>query len=434
MTHPLAGGTLGVGRNPDLEVPNRLLRGGTVKEIYEMRGAGRSIREIARELGISRNSVRKYLRSLGVPKEEPRRRRPSKLDPYTDHIDTRLSEGLDNCVVLLRELRALGYDGGYTILKDYVQPRRRRRQPNATIRFETGPGEQAQVDWGSLAYIAKDGRKRRVWAFVMVLSWSRAIYVEFVRRADVATFMRCHVNAFDYFGGVPRRCLYDNAKVVVLGRDSDGRPEWNSRMLDFSLRVGFEMRLCRPYRAQTKGKVESGVKYVRRNLWPTVRFSDDSDMNRQGMEWCETVANERVHGTTKSRPKALLERERAHMPTLPERSGLAPYLREERKVGRDGYVNWDGAWYGVPWSWAGRTVQVGLGSGMVEIWSDADRLAVHPRAHRRGQRLTLPGQWAGLVNGDAGPRKEAVAVQVSAAQVERRSLEVYELLASGGVR
>ena len=434
MTHPLAGGTLGVGRNLDLEVANRLLRGGTVKEIYEMSGSGRSIREIARELGVSRNSVRKYLRSPGVPKEEPRRRRPSKLDPYTDHIGTRLSEGLDNCVVLLRELRALGYSGGYTILKDYVQPRRRRRQPRATVRFETGPGEQAQVDWGSLAYIAEDGRKRRVWAFVMVLSWSRAIYVEFVRRADVATFMRCHVNAFEYFGGVPRRCLYDNAKVVVLGRDGDGRPEWNSRMLDLSLRVGFGMRLCRPYRAQTKGKVESGVKYVRRNLWPTVRFSDDAEMNRQGMEWCETVANERVHGTTKRRPKTLLEEERSHMEALPERSGLAPYLREERKVGRDGYVHWDGAWYGAPWSWAGRSVQVGLGSGMVEIWSDSDRLAVHPRAHRQGQRLTLPGQWAGLVDGDDSPRREALAVQVSAGQVERRSLEVYELAATGDVR
>ena len=123
------------------------------------------------------------------------------------------------------------------------------------MRFETGPGEQVQVDWGSLSYITEDGRKRRVWAFVMVLSWSRAIYVEFVRRADVATFMRCHINAFEYFGGAPRRCLYDNAKVVVVGRDESGRPEWNSRMLDFALRVGFEMRLCRPYRAQTKGKV-----------------------------------------------------------------------------------------------------------------------------------------------------------------------------------
>ena len=405
-----------------------------MKELYELKGEGRSLRGIARDLGIWRNSVRKYLRSAEVPRAKPRPRRPSKLDGYTEYIDGRLSEGLENCVVLLRELRARGYTGGYTILKDYVQPRRRRRQPVATVRFETGPGEQPQVDWGSLAYVAEDGRKRRVWAFVMVLSWSRAIYVEFVRRADVATFMRCHINAFEYFGGVPRRCLYDNAKVVVLGRDEAGRPEWNSRMVDFALRVGFQMRLCRPYRAQTKGKVESGVKYVRRNLWPTVRFSDDDDMNRQGLEWCETVANERVHGTTRERPRVLLGKERPHLGALPERSGLTPYLREERKVSRDGYVHWDGAWYGVRWSWASKMVQVGPRSGMVEIWSGDERLAVHPRAHKAGQRLTLPGQWAGLVNGDEGPRREAVAVQVSAGQVERRSLDVYELVAAGGVQ
>ena len=110
-----------------------------MKEIYEMRGAGLSIREIARELGVSRNSVRKYLRSPGVPKEEPRRKRPSKLDPYTDHIDTRLSEGLDNCVVLLRELRSLGYSGGYTILKDYVQPRCRPPAASGDDEVRDGP-------------------------------------------------------------------------------------------------------------------------------------------------------------------------------------------------------------------------------------------------------------------------------------------------------
>ena len=108
-----------------------MLRGGTVKELYEMKGQGRSIRGIARELRISRNSVRKYLRSPGVPKEKRRRRRGSKLDPYTEYIDGRLSDGLENCVVLLRELRVRGYRGGYTILEEYVQPRRRRRQPQS---------------------------------------------------------------------------------------------------------------------------------------------------------------------------------------------------------------------------------------------------------------------------------------------------------------
>jgi hypothetical protein len=258
--------------------------------------------------------------------------------------------------------------------------------------------------------------------------------VEFVRQADVATFKGCHLRAFEYFGGVPRRCLYDNAKVVVLGRDEEGRPEWNRRMLDLSLRVGFEMRLCRPYRAQTKGKVESGVKYVRRNLWPSVRFTGDADLNRQALEWRDGVANRRMHGTTGQRPGELLERERAHLGPLPERSGLTPYLREDRKVGRDGYVHFQGAWYGVRWTWAGATVQVGLRSSMVEVWAGDQRLAVHPQAQRPGQRFTLPGQWEGLVTSDGRPRKEALAVQVAAGQVERRPLEVYEAAAAGGVR
>ena len=256
---------------------------------------------VARELGVARNTVRRYLKSPEAMRPKPRRQRSSKLDAYAAYVERRLGEGLDNCVVLHRELRGRGYDGGYSILKAYVSPHRR-RQPRATMRFETEPGEQAQVDWGSFSYAGTDGRKHRIWAFVMVLGWSRAIYVEFVRRADVASFMQCHVNAFEYFGGAPRRRLYDNAKVVVLGRDADGRPEWNRRMLDLSLRIGFELRVCQPYRAQTKGKVESGVKYVRGNLWPSVRFTDDMDLNRQILKSCDAVANRRVHGTRGRRP------------------------------------------------------------------------------------------------------------------------------------
>lgn len=405
-----------------------------MKELYELKGEGQSIRGIARELGISRNTVRRYVRSPGVPKSRSRPKRGSKLESYTEYIDGRLSEGLDNCVVLLREIRELGYEGSYPTLTSYVRPWRRPRQAKATVRFETEAGEQAQVDWGVFSYSAENGGRRRMWGFVMVLGFSRAIYVELVRRADVATFIRCHINAFEYFGGVPRRCLYDNAKVVVVERDEEGRHEWNSRMLDFARRVGFELRVCRPYRAQTKGKVESGVKYVRNNFWPSARFTDDSDLNRQAIEWCDIIANERVHGTTDEIPKRMLEVERSSLGVLPDRSGLGVYLREDRKVARDGYVNWNGSWYGVPWSWAGSVVQVGANAGTVEIWSGSERLAIHPRAHRRRQRLTLPGQWQGLVNGDTRPRREAIAVQMSAQQVESRPLDVYEMLAGGGVR
>ena len=320
------------------------------------------------------------------------------------------------------------------MVKSYVSPRRRRHQVQATVRFETEPGEQAQVDWGSFAYVDERGRKRRMWAFVMVLSWSRAIYVEFVRRADTASFIQCHVNAFEYLGGVPRRCLYDNAKVVTLGRDEDGRIEWNRRMLDFALRLGFELKLCQPYRAQTKGKVESGVKYVRGNLWPGVRFTDDADLNRQAVEWCDTVANRRLHGTTYQAPTVMLKQEQHHLGKAPERTTLAPYLREDRIVARDGFVSWEGSRYGVYWKWVGATVQVGQRMGTVEIWSGDQRLAVHPRSQGVGQRFTLPGQWEGLPKADGRPQQEAVAVQIPVGEVERRSLEVYDLAAAGGAR
>ena len=250
-----------------------------MKKIYEMKGAGHSARAIARELGVARNTVLRYLKTPDAMRPKPRSPRGSKLDAYAEHIDRRMSEGLENCRALLREIRGLGYEGSYTILSEYVRPRRRCRQPEATMRFETAPGEQAQVDWGSLSYIGAGGKQRRVWVFVMTMGWSRACYVELVRKADTAAFIQCHVNAFEYLGGVPRRCLYDNTEVVTLGKDEDGQVLWNRRMLDFARRGGFEARLCRPYRAQTKGKVESGVEYVRRNMWPSIRFTTASSGN-----------------------------------------------------------------------------------------------------------------------------------------------------------
>jgi hypothetical protein len=176
---------------------------------------------------------------------------------------------VENCVVLMRELKEQGYAGSYTILKEFVHPLRGRSSINATMRFETAPGEQVQVDFGSFPYRSAEGTERRVWGFLMVLSYSRMAYLEFVPRADVTTFIRCHLNGFDRLGGIARRCLYDNAKLVVLHRNGSGQPVWNERFLDFALRLGFEVRLCRPYRPQTKGRVESGIKYVKGNFWPS---------------------------------------------------------------------------------------------------------------------------------------------------------------------
>ena len=155
----------------------------------------------------------------------------------------------------------------------------------------------------------------------MALGWSRACYVELVRRADTTDFIQCHVNAFEYLGGTPRCCLYDNAKVITLGPYQERQPVWNWRMLDFSIGVGFEVRLCSPYRAQTNGKVESGVKYVRRNMCPSLRFPDDAGLNRQGLEWCDTVADRRI----------------------PRRQTATPWWRPTSRPCRTGKAMWGGA-------------------------------------------------------------------------------------------
>ena len=262
----------------------------------------------------------------------------------------------------------------------------------------------------------------------MVLSWSRALYVEFVRRADLPTFLGCHVRAFEALGGMAKTCLYDNTKLVVLSRDEAGEPIFTPGFLDFSLRVGFVPRLCQPYRPQTKGRVESGIKYVRGNFWPGARFIDEAGLNEQARAWVAGVANQRIHGTIHERPADRLVTEQPTLRPLPDRSRLVPFLRETRTVGRDGYVQWERGWYGVSWKHAGQTVEVQADAETVQLWLGSERLAVHPRATRPGQRLTAPGQWDGLPTADGRPRREALAAQVPTVEVQHRSLAIYEAL------
>ena len=410
-----------------------------MKTLYELKGEGLSIRGISTRLGISRNTARKYLRASELPKAKPRPKRVSKLDPYKDYLERRLGEGVTNCVVLLRELRSMGYRGGYSILKEWVKPRRGTGQPKATMRFETAPGKQAQIDFGKVWYLSAEGTRKYLWAFVMVLGWSRLMYVEFVSRADLGTFIRCHINAFRALGGVPESCLYDNCKVVIIDRDEAGEPVLCHQFLDFSLRLGFGIKVCHPYRAQTKGKVESGIKCVKGNFWPSARFVDLEDLNRQAEEWCEGVANVRVHGTTFEPPVKRWKEEREQLRPLVGEERLTPFLRDSRKVGRDGpsaegcvlkegHPSAEG-----PWRWAGQSVEVRVSPVGVEIWAGEERLAIHPKATWAGQRFTLPGQWAGLERGDTRRAKVVLGLELPSLEVQRRSLEVYDRLVAGEV-
>jgi transposase len=235
-------------------------------EIRVLHRHGKSIREIARETGVARNTVRRYLHDEAPARYKPRPPRSTKLDPFKAYVAERLGSAAPEWIpasVLLMELRERGYCGGYTMLKLFVASLRPQQAVEPVVRFETGPGEQMQVDW---AVIRRGSNRLSV--FVATLGWSRAAYVQFVTDERVETLIEAHENAFLAFGGTPREVLYDNMRTVVLERHryGRGRHRFHPGFLDFARHCGFRPRLCAPYRAQTKGKVERFIRYLRHSF------------------------------------------------------------------------------------------------------------------------------------------------------------------------
>src|SRR5208283_2834710 len=294
-------------------------------EIRVLSRQGKSIRAIARMLDVSRNTVRRYLRGAGLPRYA-REARPSKLDDYKQYIAERVRAAAPKWIpatVLLRELRALGYPGGVSILKDHLATLRPVAKPEPLIRFETEPGHQMQADFATI----RRG-KDRLAVFIATLGWSRASYVEFVTDERLQTLLGCHERAFYYFGGVPREVLYDNMRTVVTDRDryGPGLHRYNRTLLDFAHHQGFVPRLCMPYRPKTKGKVERFIRYLRASFYVPLssQFSSDGlkvdrDLaNARVAAWLREVANARVHATTGEIPLVRLAQERERLQAIPE--------------------------------------------------------------------------------------------------------------------
>lgn len=403
-----------------------MLRSGTVISIHELYASGKSIREIARITGHSRNTVRKYLRANGIPEPRYSKKRGSKLDPFKPLLDEYMAQGIFNSEVLKRLLTERGYAGGITLIKDYVKPHRPPKQAPAVQRYETKPGYQAQVDWKICEYVDLDGAVRKIPVFAMVLGYSRAMYIEFTKRCDIHSFLRCMINALEYFGGVPKTMLTDQMKTVILGMGDDRKPRWHPLFEDFAATVGMVPKVCRVRRPQTKGKVERMVRYIEQNLMPGRRFTDIDDLNRQARQWCDEQ-NQRIHGTTGERPVDRLVQEQ--LGSLPSSDRLAKYRFEVRKASRDGFVSYDGVKYGVPWQYSGREVNVRDINGFIEIYWEKDLIARHEKRFRSRTMVMCEHQYANLntSQGYAYPRPLGIRVPVQVVDV--RPLDVYEKLA-----
>jgi len=278
---------------------------------------GRSKEALARELGISRRTIYNWIQTGQLDRDlddeaaryKPRPEVPTKLDPYKPLILERLAEFPDlTAVRLLDEIRAAGYDGGYTQLKAYVRQVRPKPAADPVVRFETAPGLQAQVDFAHFRF--PWGRR---YALLVVLGYSRLLWLHFYPRQDMRTLIRGLETAFGFFGGVPREILFDQMRAVITKdlRYEGGPLVRNAEFLRFAAHWDFRPRACRPYRARTKGKVERPISYVRRNLVYGRSFAGDADLNARAEWWLRTVANVRLHGTTGERPIDRLEREEA---------------------------------------------------------------------------------------------------------------------------
>ncbi len=403
-----------------------MIRSGLILMIKEKAAKGKSAYAIAKEIGISKNTAHKYMAQPAAPHGLKGRHKPSKLDAYKPLIHELLGQGIYNCVVLLERLQAAGYDGGISILKDYVSPLRPARNAPAVQRYETVSGKQAQMDWGICQYLDSSGTLHKVPTFVMILGHSRVKYVEFTSRCDLASMERCMVNAFTYFGGVPTEVLTDNMKTVVIGREL-GKPIWNTKFADFAVDIGFIPKVCRVRTPQTKGKVERLVGYVKENFFPGRQFEDLEDLNRQARLWC-TTADRKKHGTTGKIPLQELANEK--LQPLPPQSVLDRYRWEQRTVSREGMVSFDGIRYGVPWQHAGLEVRVRLHNEQVEIYRDETLLATHRVERKNGTIVWLKDQYKGLAERKGVALAPSVALQVEKT-VEIRPLSVYDTLLGG---
>jgi len=401
-----------------------MLRSGMILMIRKEARNGKSAYTIGKQLGISKNTARKYI-ERGEDKPPPNDRF-SKLDTYKSLLHSLMSQGIFNCVVLLERLQGVGYEGGITILKEYVHPFRPARALPAVRRYETPPGKQAQMDWGICHYQDAQGGLHKVPAFVIILGNSRMRYVEFTSRCDLNSLQRCMVNAFAYYGGMPQEILTDNMKTVVTGREA-GKPIWNTRFADFTVDMGFTPKVCRVRSPQTKGKVERLVRYVKENVLPGRRFEDLDDLNRQAVAWCRD-ANGKVHHTTGKIPLQALVDEK--LLELPSKVKLDQYRWEDRIVTHDGMVSFNGIRYGVPWQYSGKEVRVRLYEGSLEICYGDVLLARHKAQYRSGNVITLHGQYHGLTerNGIAVPLPCA---KQQAGTVEIRELSIYDRLLGG---
>jgi len=401
-----------------------MVKGDLWHEIHSRHKLKESKKSISRALQIDIKTVRKLLRQKQPQGYAREKQESTALAPYKAYILQRLAAVAYCAQAIYEELQARGYRGSYQTVKRFVSPLRKEVDIEATMRFETPPGRQGQADWGQCWTII-GGKRVKIHLFVLTLGFSRRMYAVATTDEKMPAFLRSHEEAFEFLGGVPHEIVYDNLKSVVIGRDFEGsRVEWNPVFWDFSRYYSFRPNPHRPYRPQTKGKVESGVKYVKRFVRGK-EFRSLDDLNAQLLDWIINIADQRIHGTTHRRPAEMFLEEKD---LILSTKGRPAYLLEERAVrhvSKDCLVAFETNRYSVPYRLAGKRVEVLTDGEMIKIYHGGELISCHPRIEGSYLSSIDKSHYWGLY-------KHAKPSHPPAEEVEIRDLAVYQSLLEGG--
>lgn len=329
----------------------------------------------------------------------------------------------------------MGFTGKRTILGDYIHTHRPHPPSLPEWRYETKPGVQSQVDWAACRYNLPDGIIRKVYCFTMILGYSRMRYVEFTRSTDQVTLLRCLQNGFEYFGGVTKEILFDNIRTIVMKRKyPSSESDFHPVFIDFRDHYGFIFRLCRPYRAKTKGKIERVVHYVKHNFLYGKTFNSFEDLNREAIQWLQKV-NNREHGTTHEIPSIRFLSENL----TPFKSFPVYHIvcRYDRKITKDCYISLHGNRYSVPWYYANQQAEVELIQNDIVIEVRGEPVSIHRLLEGRYQVSRQKEHFEGLLkavrNEPISPRTwtEKSEIKLEESSVEKRTLGDYDRLSGG---
>jgi len=358
------------------------------------------IETVARRFGVHHSTVRRALEGGPAPGEVTT---GSVLDGHKGFVVERLTEAPElSAVRLLEELKGRGYTGGIAVLRRYVARVRTPRPRKTYLRIDFEPGEQAQVDWGSFGHLRVGSHQRPLSCFAMVLSHSRALYIDFSLDQRMETFLAMHRRALEYFGGVPRRCLYDNLKSVVL-HHVGSVVQFNPRFLAFAGHYLFEPTAAPVRYPEAKGRVESAIKYVRSSFFYGRSFSSLEDLRAQAAAWLDGTANVRLHASTRQRPADLLLVERPRLHPLPARP-FDTDLVLPCVVSKEARVRLDSNTYSVPPEWTGKTVHLRADDTTVRVFHEGTEVAQHARCWGRHRAIEAPEHLARLLERKQGAR------------------------------